>query len=83
MMQHYPYPLSEEDRHHVIAILTSGCPYCVGDYHLWPCDEGMIEADDSYGRPCLISIERALEWVERQHAFDSAERVAHEAHMAD
>jgi hypothetical protein len=87
MMQHYPYLLSEEDRHRVIAILTSGCPCAVGDYRLWPCQDGMIEVDDAFGRPCLVGTERgivaALERVDRQHAFDAAERAAYEAHMAD
>jgi hypothetical protein len=87
MMQHYPYPLCDEDRHRVIAILTSGCPCAVGDYRLWPSENGMIEVDDACGRPCLIGTERgivaAIEWVDRQHAFDAAERAEHEAHMAE
>jgi hypothetical protein len=47
----------------------------------------MIEVDNANGRPCLIGTERgivaALEWVDRQHAFDAAERAAYEVHMAD
>jgi hypothetical protein len=47
----------------------------------------MIEVDDAFGRPCLVGTERgivaALERVDRQHAFDAAERAAYEAHMAD
>jgi hypothetical protein len=87
MMQHYPYPLSEEDRHRVVAILTSSCPCAIGDYRLWPSEDGMIEVDDAHGQPCLVGTERGivavLEWVDRQHAFDAAERAAYEAHMAD
>ena len=86
-MQHYPYPLSEENRHRVVAILTSGCPCAIGNYRLWPSEDGMIEVDDAHGRPCLVGTERGivavLEWVGRQHAFDAAERTAYGAHMAD
>ena len=86
-MQHYPYPLCEEDRHRVIAVLTSGCPCAVGEYRLWPSDDGMIEADDAYGRPCLISteggVEAAIEWVDRQYGNETAKRADHEAHMIE